>query len=406
MEEIVLFVLHYGVINSIMSLNMELLTRFLQIPRDHFFLMGPRGTGKSSWVREAFPEAFYVDLLNPETLRTLVARPERLVEWIEAKPYLKQVIIDEVQKIPELLEVSHLLIERKKELQFIFTGSSARKLKRAGTNLLGGRATKKTLHPFMACELGEKFNFQESLKVGMLPVVYGSQDRFEMASAYSGLYLKEEIAAEAMVRNIGAFARFLEAISFSQASVINLSNIARECEVNRKTVEGYLDVLEDLLLAFRIPVFSKRAKRALASNQKFFFFDVGVFRSNRPSGPFDRVSEIEGVALEGIVAQHLRAWCDYRKGNHQLYFWHTRSKVEVDFIVYGEEGLIAIEVKNTDKVKPEDSRGLRIFAEDYPESKKIVLYRGKERVKQGSILWIPCEDFLRELNPDHKIHFS
>jgi predicted AAA+ superfamily ATPase len=379
---------------------METVPRYFMPPSDHFFLLGPRGTGKTWLTQRLFPKAFRVDLLDPETLRSLSARPERLRELIGARPEAAQVVIDEVQKLPELLEVVHLLIEDKLGVQFIFTGSSARKLRRGGVNLLGGRAAQKTLYPFMAAELGPKFNLKDALRLGMLPIVRGGKSPEEILRAYSGLYLREEVQMEGLVRNIGNFSRFLEAISFSQGTVLNLANVARECHVNRKTVEGYLEILEDLLLAFRVPVFTRRAQRELAVHPKFFFFDVGVFRANRPTGPLDAPSEIDGAALESLVAQHLRAWCDYSGGNHKLHYWQTRSKVEVDFVVYGEGGLYALEVKNSARVRPEDLRGLKNFGEDFPESRRWLLYRGKERLLCDDILCVPCEEFLLQLKPD------
>ena len=378
---------------------MESIPRYFIPPADHFFLLGPRGTGKTWLTQRLFPQALRIDLLEPETLRSLSARPERLRELIGARPEVLQVVIDEVQKLPVLLEVVHLLIEDKQGVQFIFTGSSARKLRRGGVNLLGGRAAQKSLYPFMAAELGQQFNLEEALRLGMLPIVRGGKVPEEILRAYSGLYLREEVQMEGLVRNIGNFSRFLEAISFSQAAVLNLANVSRECHVNRKTVEGYLEILEDLLLAFRVPVFTRRAQRELAAHPKFFFFDAGVFRANRPSGPMDAPSEIDGAALEGLVAQHLRAWCDYSGGNHQLHYWQTRSKVEVDFVVYGESGLNAIEVKNSAQVRPEDLRGLKNFGEDFPESRRWLLYRGRERLLRDGILCVPCEEFLLQLKP-------
>lgn len=383
-----------------MRRKMETVPRYFMPPSDHFFLLGPRGTGKTWLTQRLFPKAFRVDLLDPETLRSLSARPERLRELIGARPEAAQVVIDEVQKLPELLEVVHLLIEDKLGVQFIFTGSSARKLRRGGVNLLGGRAAQKTLYPFMAAELGPKFNLKDALLLGMLPIVRGGKSPEEILRAYSGLYLREEVQMEGLVRNIGNFSRFLEAISFSQGAVLNLANVARECHVNRKTVEGYLEILEDLLLAFRVPVFTRRAQRELAVHPKFFFFDVGVFRANRPTGPLDAPSEIDSAALESLVAQHLRAWCDYSGGNHKLHYWQTRSKVEVDFVVYGEGGLYALEVKNSARVRPEDLRGLKNFGEDFPESRRWLLYRGKERLLRDGILCVPCEEFLLQLKPD------
>jgi predicted AAA+ superfamily ATPase len=189
-------------------------------------------------------------------------------------------------------------------------------------------------------------------------------------------------------------------MSFSHASVLNLANIARDSHINRKTVENYLHILEDLLLGFRIEVFTKRAKRELAAHPKFFFFDTGVFRANRPQGPLDSPSELNGLALEGLVAQHMRAWCDYSAGTHHLHYWQTRARVEVDFIIYGESGLYAVEVKNSQRVRPEDLRALKSFAEDYPKARLYLLYRGKDRLLQDGVLCIPCEEFLLALKPD------
>ena len=379
---------------------MESTPRLFAPPRDHYFLLGPRGTGKTWWTKRHYPQALRVDLLAPETLRALSARPERLREMIAARPETRQVVIDEVQKLPALLEIAHALIEEKGRVQFIFTGSSARKLRRAGVNLLGGRAAHKSLHPYMAAEMGKRFKLKEALRLGMLPVVHGAKVPEEILRAYNGLYLREEVQLEGLVRNTGSFARFLEAISFSQAAVLNLANVARECQVNRKTVEGYLEILEDLLLAFRIPVFSRRAKRELAGHPKFYFFDAGVFRANRPVGPLDSTAEIDGAALEGLVAQHLRAWRDYSTAAYQLAYWQTRSRVEVDFVVYGKGQFHAIEVKNTEQIRSEDLRGLKSFGEDYPESRRWLLYRGSERLLRDGILCVPCEDFLQALTPN------
>jgi predicted AAA+ superfamily ATPase len=374
--------------------------RFTPIPKGSFFLLGPRGTGKTWWTRNAFPKALRVDLLNPATLRELAARPERLRELINGNPGCQEVIIDEVQKLPELLEVVHGLIEEKEERRFVLTGSSARKLRRAGVNLLGGRAAHLSMHPFMAAELGDAFSLDGALRHGMLPVVMGSEDRETQIQAYSGIYLREEVQAEGLVRNVGSFARFLEAASFSHGAVLNLANVSRECLVKRATLEGYISILEDLLLAWRLPVFSRKAKRELASHPKFYFFDAGLFRANRPKGPLDAPSEIDGPALEGLVAQHLRAWCAYSDGHHKLYYWQTRSRLEVDFVVYGESHFHAVEVKNTARVRPIDLQGLKNFGKDYPESSRVLIYRGSERFVRDGILCMPCEEFLMNLRPD------
>jgi len=179
--------------------------------------------------------------------------------------------------------------------------------------------------------------------------------------------------------------------------------VSRECEVERKTVEGYVEILEDLLLAFRVPVFSRRARRALAAHPKLYLFDAGVFRTLRPSGPLDRPQEIEGAALEGLVAQHLRAWIAYRRDQHQLYFWRPRAGVEVDLVLYGAAGLWAVEVKNAGRVRPEDVRGLEAFAADYPQARCLLVYRGRETLKGGKVLCAPVEKFLGSLRPQEEI---
>ena len=380
---------------------MSFIQRLVRAGRDHFFLLGPRGTGKTSWCAHQYPDALRVDLLNPAVLRRYLATPEYLIELVEANSKAKQIVIDEIQKLPTLLEVVHLLIERKTGAQFILTGSSARKLRRQGVNLLGGRASQKLMHPYMAAELGTRFKLGTALRQGMLPVVWAADDPISVLEAYNALYLHEEVQMEGLVRNVGAFARFLQAMSFSHAAVLNLTNVSREAQVSRKTVEGYLEILEDLLLGFRLEVFTKRAKRELAAHPKFYFFDTGVFRTNRPAGPLDSTTELDGAALEGLIAQHLHAWCDYSQGKHGLHYWQTRSQVEVDFVLYGETGLYAIEVKNAKRVDASDLTALKHFAEDYPQAKRYLLYRGDDRLKRDGILCLPAEQFLAELKPNH-----
>ena len=217
-------------------------------------------------------------------------------------------VVDEVQRVPELLQVVHDLLERPDAPRFVLTGSSARKLRRGGVNLLAGRATLRTLHPFMAAEL-PAFDLRRALQVGLVPLVVGAADAADTLAAYATVYLEQEVVAEGLVRQVGNFARFLEAVSFSHASLLNLSNVARDAFVPRKAVEGFLEVLEDLLVAYRLPVFTKRAQRATVAHPKFYFFDAGVYRSLRPTGPLDRPSEIDGAALEGVVAQRTAIAC-------------------------------------------------------------------------------------------------
>ncbi|MBI4676855.1 MAG: ATP-binding protein [Elusimicrobia bacterium] len=382
---------------------MELVNRFLAIPDRSFFLFGPRGTGKSTWAQAVFRDALRIDLLSPDAFRRYAARPERLRDLVEGEVRRRAVIVDDVQKVPALLPVIHALIEEKRGFVFVLTGSSARKLKRTGADLLAGRAVMRAMHPFMAAEVAPRFDLDRALRHGLLPLVWREEDPEDVLRAYAALYVREEVQMEGLVRNVGNFARFLEVVTFSHAGVLNLSNVARECEVERKVVESYVQILEDLLLAFRLPVFAKRAKRAVSVHPKFYLFDAGVYRSLRPCGPLDRPQEIDGHALEGLVAQHIRAWNVYGGGLHQLAFWRTRSGVEVDFVVYGPRGFWAVEVKNTDRVRDEELRGLRAFCEEYPEAQALFLYRGVERLKRHGVICLPCDAFLRALVPGKKL---
>jgi predicted AAA+ superfamily ATPase len=377
---------------------MELQSRFFQPPRQSFFLFGPRGTGKSTWLRHIIPDALFIDLLLPDVFRELTARPERLLDLVRGAPDRATIVIDEVQRIPDLLNVVHAVVESKDRRRFALTGSSARKLRRGGVDLLAGRAVVRTLHPFMAAELDD-FDLGVALIRGLLPLVVAADKPDDVLRAYASIYIDEEVRLEGWARNISAFARFLEAVSFSHAGVLNAANVARECEVERKTVAAYTEVLEDLLLSFSVPVFTRRAKRETITHPKFFIFDAGVFRSLRPKGPLDRPEEIEGAALEGLVAQHLRAWLAYRNNETELFFWRTRSGVEVDFVMYGEAGFWAVEVKNTQRVRPEDLRGLDAFGADYPQADLILLYRGTRRERRDRIWILPVAEFLRKLDP-------
>jgi len=238
---------------------------------------------------------------------------------------------------------------------------------------------------------------EHALQYGLLPIVHSSSDPHSTLDAYVTLYIREEVQQEGLTRNIGNFSRFLEAISFSHGSLLNASNIARECQVERKQVESYIEILIDILLAFKLSNFTKKAQRALVSHPKFYFFDAGVYRTLRPKGPLDRPEEIDGAALEGLVAQHLRAWNAYLGNPFDLYYWRTRSGSEIDFILYGSDGLYAVEVKNSSRVRPEDLRSLLSFRQDYPESKLLLLYRGNENLLIQGIHCLPCSEFLQKL---------
>ena len=385
---------------------MEILSRFFQDTSQSYFLFGPRGTGKSTWVKQHLKTALYIDLLAPEIFRSYSAKPERLRNIAEAQNSVSTIVVDEIQKVPQLLDVIHQMMEQHPEWRFVLTGSSARKLKRSEVDLLAGRAVLKSMHPFMAAELEDKFSMENALTIGMVPLTINSVSPEQTLNAYATLYIREEVQMEGLVRNIGAFNRFLESASFSHGAVLNISDVARDCQVGRKTVEGYFSILEDLLLAFRIPVFTKRAKRNLTFHPKFYYFDAGIFRSIRPAGPLDSPQEIDGAALEGLIAQQLRAWISYSGDLCNLYFWRTKSGNEVDFVVYGKDTFLAIEVKNSAKIHSKSVKGLLAFKENYPEAQTCLLYRGKERIKIKNVLCIPCEEFLLNLIPNKPIKFG
>ncbi len=377
---------------------MRHIKRQFKIPGSHFFLLGPRGTGKSTLLQQNFTNYLYIDLLKPDILRNYLSHPERLEEVVLANPNKKIIIIDEIQKIPELLSVVHSLIEDNLDKQFILTGSSARKLRKQGVNLLGGRAYKKTMFPFSAIELGDKFVLSDALKYGLIPVVFSSDNKNDALDAYVDLYVREEVMMEGLTRNISNFSRFLEAVSFSHGSILNVTNIARDCHIERKTIESYIDILEDLMIAYKLNVFTKRAKRQITAHPKFYLFDSGLFRKLRPKGPLDIPEEIDGAALEGLVFQNLKVFAEYNDKSIDLFFWRTKSGSEVDFIVYGENIFFAIEVKNSAKIRPADLRSLKAFSKDYAKSKSILIYRGKEKLLRDNILIIPANEFLLDLD--------
>jgi predicted AAA+ superfamily ATPase len=370
------------------------INRHINFPETSFFLFGPRGTGKSTFVKSLISkDTLYIDFLDPDTFRTYTAFPETLLKTINAvNP--AQVIIDEIQKVPQILDVVHKIMEERK-IRFILTGSGARKLKKTRADLLGGRAVYCRMHPFTASELGSSFSLDTALQTGLIPVVERSTDPAKTLSAYIDIYLREEIMAEGLIRNLGTFARFLEIISFSHGSVLNISNLARECQSGRGIITGYIDILEDLLLGYRLSVFSRRAKRKTASHPKFFLFDNGLYRRLRQRGTLDTESEIAGPALEGLVGQHLRAFIDYAIPDVRLYYWRSLAGNEVDFILYGGKTFAAIEVKNARVLRPVDYNGLMSFGDDYPEASLMLLYKGNILMKHKNILVVPVETFLK-----------
>ena len=375
-----------------------MIERIINIPKSQsFFLFGPRQTGKTTFLKVRFKDAFWINLLDDSTFQKLLREPSLLVEIIRARPLDQWIVIDEVQKIPELLNLVHLLIEERKQ-KFILTGSSARKLKRQGVNLLAGRAIDKKFHPLSAEELGSAFDLKEALLFGQLPSLLMADSKREALNAYVGMYLKEEIQQESLVRKLDQFARFLEVAAFSQAQVLSVLSVASDLGVSRNTVESYFQILEDLLLAYRIPVFQKRAKRKTSIHPKFYYFDVGVYRTLRKRGPLDPIEEIDGAAIESLVFQELKAFIDNHGKSLDIYFHRTQDKSEIDFILYGEDGFFAIEVKRSSKINSKDLTALKLFKNEYPEVKMFVFYLGEdERVTDNKIRIIPMQKALVNL---------
>ena len=253
------------------------------------------------------------------------------------------------------------------------------------------------MQPLTAAELGNDFSLQHSLRYGQLPAAYAEGDPKRYLEAYVKTYLEEEVRQEGLTRNLSAFARFLEAASFSQGSVLNISSVARECHVERKTVESYFSVIEDLMIAYRIPVFSRRAKRRLAAHPKFYFFDAGVYRTLRPMGPLDSPEEIEGIALETLVLQEIMALNRALDLGYHVHYWRTSNGREVDFVLYGPRGLLAFEIKRTARVTPAMLGGLKSFLNDYPMARTHFVYMGSRLMHEDRIGIVPAQQVLRSL---------
>lgn len=373
--------------------------RLLNIPlknRKSFFLFGPRGTGKTTWLKQNLPDALFINLLESEQYNRLSANPGYIRQMIQPR-YDGWIVIDEIQRIPELLNEVHNLIESQKKI-FILTGSSARKLRQKGVNLLAGRALTYYMHPVTAIEQEDKFDITKSMYLGNLPARFSEYSPQKYLKDYVQTYIREEVLQEGLTRNIGNFSRFLETASFSQGSLINASEIARETGIERSLTENYFSIIDDLLIGTRLPVFTRKAKRKMISHQKFYYFDAGVFRAIRPTGPLDSNAEMNGPALETLVLQELRAINDYMECGYQIYFWRTKNGLEVDFILYGPKGLIAIEVKNSPHVHSKNLRGLKEFKKDYPVAECYLFYGGDTPLYIDDIPVLPVEQAFKKMD--------
>lgn len=369
---------------------------FEGLEKESCFFWGARQTGKTTLLKRMFPDSIYIDfLINSEFLR-FSSTPDLLREIVEANKSDKPVIIDEIQRLPELLNEVHWLIVNR-GTQFILSGSSPRKIIRAGVNLLGGRALRYELYPLVYSEIDD-FNLNKVLSWGSLPRHYLSEKPKRLISAYIGSYLRDEIVVEAKLRNIPAFTKFLESAAFSNGEIVNYTNVATDCGVSSVTVKEYFGILEDTLIGRFVQAYTKKAKRRIVSSPKFYFFDIGVANFLLKHNEIAEKTEAYGKALEHLVYLELYAYFKYNDLDYDIYYWRTSTKTEVDFVIGNAE--IAIEVKATDNVQNKHLKGLKQFAEDYQPKRTIIVSTDKYYRKTENIEMMHIEYFLNELWTD------
>lgn len=360
------------------------------------FLLGPRQTGKSTFLRTLFPEAVYIDLLEADTFRRLSARPELLRHWDEERGREHGVIIDEVQKLPEILDEVQLMIDRNPSFRFLLTGSSARKLKRGKGNLLGGRAWWMSFFPLVFKETGEEY-FEKRLRLGSLPGILMSSYPEEDLRQYVGVYLQEEIQAEGLSRSIGSFSRFLEFAGLCSGGQINFSSLASDCRLPVRTVRDYFSILEDTLIGSLLPVYKTTVKRKVVSSPKFYFFDIGVVNALRGEWQECMAGEILGRRFEHLIFHELKAYSHYKKTKRELSYWRTKDHLEVDFL-WGD--FLGIEVKSKEHIRHKDLEGLKALKEEILYIKTILVCREPFLREEDGILIYPIIKFLKDLWDD------
>ena len=374
--------------------------RLLQCPDYSFFLLGPRSTGKSTWLREHLPNALWKNLLLDEDYLSLAGDTSLLRKEVEALPKNSWVVIDEVQKIPSLLNEVHDLIARfGDKYKFAMSGSSARKLRRLDVNLLAGRAIERKMFPLTSKELGQDFSLDFALQFGSLPSVIQRKDfAVDILTAYARTYIKEEIQQEAFVKDIPSFHRFLKVAGIMNSEVVNISSLARDCTVSRTTVERYLDVLVDTLICFRLPGWQPKIKIRERISPKYYFFDVGLVRTLNGSVR-DKLSNLEvGSLLETFILHELRSYRDYSNCGGEFYYWRTGSGVEIDFIWTRGDRAVGIEIKASSKWRRGNSRALQELYSLGKLDACYGIYRGEESLKDGDVSVLPCEVFLKKLH--------
>ena len=369
-----------------------------------FFLWGPRQAGKSTLLRQCYPDGRWIDLLKSDEFRRYLTNPEYLRQEIEAEasPQNLQVVIDEVQKVPALLDEVHWLMENR-GVSFALCGSSATKVKRGAANLLGGRAVRHELLGITGAELGDDLDLTRLLNVGYLPRIFQARRPVPLLDAYINDYLVQEVAAEGVVRKLPAFSRFLDAASLSDGEIVNLSNIAAECGVSQHTVKNYFQVLVDMLLGRWVPSYRLRPKRRVIQAPKFYFADVGIVNRLARRGPLVPRSELYGKAFENWVCHELSAWIRYREFDGRLSYWRLAGGTEVDFVV-GDMHL-AVEAKASANIDSRHLRGLRSLIRDHPSVRRraVVCLEPRTRRTTDGIDVLPAESFVQELWRDRLV---
>ncbi len=376
--------------------------RDLALPDRSFFLFGPRGTGKTTWLRSVLPDAHWVDLLLDRELVRLTRDPGRFGEEVEALPAGRWVVVDEVQRLPKLLDhVQHLLVRYPRRWRFALTGSSARRLKREQANLLAGRVVNRRFFPLTASELGKDFDVDAVLRFGCLPAVQaetgGDAARTDTLEAYGENYLTQEIRYEALVKRLDAFTRFLDVAALANAQVTNVSAIARDAAIARPTVQGYFEILIDTLVAVWLPAWRPRAKIKEVAHPKFYFFDPGAVRAlgGRVREPLG--AEERGALLETYVLHELRAWMNRSGCGGRLGYWRTPSGSEVDFVWSRGTTSVGIEVKAATRWRQGDATPLVQLLAAKTVRRAFGVYLDREALRQDGVLVLPLKDFLTRL---------
>ena len=371
-------------------------------PRESFFLWGPRQTGKSTLLRSLYPDAVWLDLLKTDEQIRYASRPALLREELEAVPPGLLVVVDEVQKAPGLLDEVHWLVENRGRV-FALSGSSARKVRRSHANLLGGRAVRYEMFGLTSGEIGQELDLVRALNHGFLPRHYLSETPGRLLRSYVNDYLKEEVLAEGLSRNLPAFTTFLAAAALSDGELVSFATIARECGVSAPAVKGWFEVLVDTLLGDFLPAFTKRPKRRVIGAPKFYFADVGVVNHLAKRGRMEPGSALFGKAFESWVRHELRAYSSYRERFFDLSYWRLASGIEVDFVV--DDMVAAVEAKATPRVKSDDLNGLRQIRIDHPKLKErfVVSLEPKPRVTEDGIVVLPWRVFVERLWGDELI---